>query len=113
MSQLSPLTSYKDIGNRKDVRGLAVLRASKRPAVIVEALSITAPTERAQLLNTQAQKKYAQAIVRGIARYKHVAYKPLPSTTPTTPPVSSPPTATPAPAPKVSPVMYKAIGYDI
>jgi len=66
MSELKPMTSYKDIGNRRDVRGLAVLRASKRPAVIVEVLSVTASRERKQLKSEKAQKKYARAIVRGI-----------------------------------------------
>ncbi len=78
MRELGPTTSYTDIGNRRDVRGLAVLRASKTPAVIVEVLSVTAAKERVRLKNPGERRKLAQAIVRGIASYEGVAYKPLP-----------------------------------
>lgn len=75
MGELSPLTRYRDIGNRSDVRGLAVLRASKKPAVIVEVMSVTAPRERNRIRDPKVQKRIAQAIVRGIAKYKGVHYK--------------------------------------
>lgn len=81
MGQLAPMTPYKDIGNRRDVRGLAVLRHSKRPAVLVEVLSVSAPSERRQLTDPAFQKNVAQAIVRGIAKYKGVDYKPVDSST--------------------------------
>ena len=78
MRELGQTTGYTDIGNRRDVRGLAVLRASKTPAVIVEILSVTAAKERVRLKNPGEQRKFAQAIVRGIAQYEGVTYKPLP-----------------------------------
>lgn len=76
MRQIAPLSGSGDGGNRRDVRGLAVLRAAKRPAVLVEIMSVTAPAERWQLKNPARQHAYAVAIVRGIAAYKHVAFKP-------------------------------------
>lgn len=75
MRELDPITRYRDIGNRQDVRGLAVLRASKKPAVIVEVMSLSAPRERARIRDPKVQKRIAQAIVRGIAEYKGVKYK--------------------------------------
>jgi len=75
MREMDRMTEYKDIGNRRDTRGLAVLRASKRPAVIVEVLSVAAPKERKQIKDPKAQKKYAEAIVRGVATYEGVKYK--------------------------------------
>lgn len=92
MSQLARLTPYKDIGNRSDVRGLAVLRAAKTPAVIVEVMSVTAPAERRKLKNPKVQKRIAQAIVRGIARYEGVRYKD-PERKPAPAPVEARPTA--------------------
>jgi N-acetylmuramoyl-L-alanine amidase len=77
MKELAPLTPYKDEGNRADVRGLAVLRVSKRPAVLVEALSVSTPVERRQLKDPEAQRKIAQAIVKGVAEFKGVTYKPV------------------------------------
>lgn len=77
MGEMAPITRYKDIGNRRDVRGLAVLRASKKPAVIVEVMSVTAPHEKRRIKDPKVQKRIAQAIVRGIANYKGVDYKPV------------------------------------
>ncbi len=75
MNELAPITPYTDIGNKQDVRGLAVLRASKKTAVLVEVLSVTPRHERAQLQDPAVQKEVAQAIVRGIAKFERVKYK--------------------------------------
>ncbi len=105
MSELQPLTPYKDIGNRKDVRGLAVLRGSKRPAVLIEVLSVSTPSERRQLKDPEARAKYAQAIVRGIAKFKHVDYKPIDQPQPElkTEPTPLPPTSVPQTEPVGAP----------
>jgi N-acetylmuramoyl-L-alanine amidase len=76
MDELAPLTAYKDLGNRSDVRGLAVLRRAKQPAVIVELLSVTSPSESRKLRDPVAQRVMAEAIVRGIARFHGVKYVP-------------------------------------
>lgn len=78
MKQLGKQAPYGNIGNRSDVRGLAVLRKSARPAVIVENLSVTSPRESARLKSPSQQANIARAIVRGIANYDNVRYKPLP-----------------------------------
>ncbi len=75
MQQLAPLTPYGDIGNKHDVRGLAVLRAAKQPAVLVEVMSVSAAKERSQLRDPRERLKVAQAIVKGIAKFEGVPYK--------------------------------------
>lgn len=90
--ELNKTTTYRDIGNRRDVRGLAVLK-TKRPTVIVEIMSVTSPKENRRLKKTSERKKLAQAIVRGIAKSEGVKYippkkakpKPKPAPNPSTP----------------------------
>lgn len=77
MDRTNKLTPYHDIGNRRDVRGLAVLRGARQPAVLVEAMSVTARSERAQLKDARRAQVIAEAIVRGIARFRHTHYVPL------------------------------------
>lgn len=81
VKQLSLLTPGKDIGNKADVRGLAVLRGAKMPAVIVELASMTAKRENRMLRDPKSQKAMAEAIVRGIANYEHVRFIPVKSPT--------------------------------
>lgn len=76
MRELKPLTRYGDIGNRKDVRGLAVLRGAKQPAVIVELLSVSSPAEARALRSPAQQRRMAEAIVRGVAAHEKVRYRP-------------------------------------
>lgn len=49
--------------------GLAVLRASTTPAILVEVAYINNSRDRAKLINPAFQKKVAQAIVRGARNY--------------------------------------------
>jgi hypothetical protein len=105
MRELKPLTDYKDIGNRRDVRGLAVLRGSKTPAVIVETLSLSSPAERKVLKSESGRREIAEAIVRGVAEFENVKYiepaKPKPKKEPKPedkPKPESEPTDTPAPS---------------
>lgn len=76
MVQTGRLSKYADIGNKRDVRGLAVLRGTRMPAVLVETMAVTSPRERAQLKDPRKQAEIAEAIVRGIARYRGVKYVP-------------------------------------
>lgn len=76
MLQTARLTPYKDIGNKSDVRGLAVLRGTRMPAVLVETLAVSSPRERAQLKNPRVQRNIAEAVVRGIARDRGMAFVP-------------------------------------
>lgn len=76
MEELDPLTPYGDIGNRGDVRGLAVLRGAQVPAVIVEVLSLSSPEELAQVVTPEVQRQYAEAIVKGVADFHGIAYVP-------------------------------------
>lgn len=101
MSELAPMTNYADIGNRKDVRGLAVLRTSKRPTVIVEILSVTNRGERRQITDPTRQREYARAVVRGIAKFEGVKYKPVKNEKPNTAPKPQPVSTAPEPKPEV------------
>jgi N-acetylmuramoyl-L-alanine amidase len=100
MAEIAQLTPYGDVGNKRDVRGLAVLRGATKPAVIVEILSVSSPQERTELRDTAVQAQYAEAIVRGIASEHGVQYTPpappapLPGaqTAPMPPPVAGPAT---------------------
>ncbi|MBI5231792.1 MAG: N-acetylmuramoyl-L-alanine amidase [Coriobacteriales bacterium] len=74
MTELEPLTSYDDIGNRSDARGLAVLRGATTPAVITELRSLSVPEERRALQRDEVQKRMAEAIVRGVAGFHGVEY---------------------------------------
>lgn len=112
MTELDNLTPGSDIGNRKDVRGLAVLRGSSQPAVIVEILSVSAKAEAKALKTPKTQRAAAEAIVRGIAKNEGVKYvppvKPKPAPAPAaepTAPVTTEPTqpATPATEPAEGP----------
>ncbi|MHB8762522.1 MAG: N-acetylmuramoyl-L-alanine amidase [Coriobacteriia bacterium] len=76
MDEVAPLTAYEDIGNRHDVRGLAVLRGATVPAVIVEVLSLSAQPELEALVDSGVQTQYAEAIVKGVADFHGVAYVP-------------------------------------
>jgi N-acetylmuramoyl-L-alanine amidase len=76
MSEMDKLTDYKDIGNRKDVRGLAVLRGTKMPSVLVEVLAVSPKKERERLKDPAFRKKAAEAIVKGVAKYEGVEYVP-------------------------------------
>lgn len=91
MKELDPLTPYADIGNRADVRGLAVLRHASMPSVIVELLSVTSRPENRALRDPARQRDLAEAVVRGIARYHNVKYYP-------------PVPPRPAPKPAVEPI---------
>lgn len=99
MSQLAPLTSYPDIGNRADVRGLAVLRHASMPGVIVELLSVTSGTENRALRDPAFQQRMAEAIVRGIAKYYNVKYYPPVAPKAPTPEPEPKPVVAPKPAP--------------
>lgn len=111
MKELNPLTSYKDIGNRSDVRGLAVLRGTQMPSVIVELLSVSSKAERKVLTDKGEQRKMAEAIVRGVAKSEGVKYRPAKPKAAKKAKAEKPrvtePTATPktepTPAPKVEP----------
>lgn len=94
MEEMDPLTPYGDIGNRGDVRGLAVLRGARVPAVIVEVLSLSSPEELAQVSNPDVQTQYAEAIVKGVADFHGIAYVPPAALAP----------AAPATAPTASPI---------
>lgn len=76
MKNMAPLTEYKDIGNRGDSRGLAVLRGSKMPAVIVEVLSVSNKDENKALRDPKQQRAAAEAIVKGVADFHGVDYIP-------------------------------------
>lgn len=76
MDELGPMTDYKDIGNRPDSRGLAVLRGAKNPTVIVEILSVSNKEENARLRDPQFQRETAEAIVKGVATFHGVDYRP-------------------------------------
>lgn len=76
MKNMAPLTEYKDIGNRGDSRGLAVLRGSKMPAVIVEVLSVSNKDENKALRDPKQQRAAAEAIVKGVADFHGVDYVP-------------------------------------
>lgn len=76
MTRTKRLTKYKDIGNKRDVRGLAVLRGAKQPAVLIETMSVSAKAERKKLKSAKEQRRIAEAVVRGIARYRGVEYVP-------------------------------------
>lgn len=91
MDQMAPLSPGGDIGNRGDVRGLAVLRGAKMPAVIVEVLSMSSYEELVKLTTPEVQQQYAEAIVRGIAAYHGVQY-----VAPPAPPAPPAPDATPS-----------------
>lgn len=104
MDKMAPLTDYKDLGNRADSRGLAVLRGAKNPTVIVEVLSVSNPEENKALRDPKKQREAAEAIVAGVAGFHGVTYKPLtePKSAPqskaqpaaeTTAPVKAEPTA--------------------
>lgn len=49
--------------------GLAVLRTSQMPAVLIEVGYLNHATDRAQLLNPKFQERIAEAIVRGLKKY--------------------------------------------
>jgi N-acetylmuramoyl-L-alanine amidase len=75
MNHLAPLTPYGDIGNRLDVRGLAVLRGATMPAaVLVELLSVSKADEAARLNDPASQRAMAEAIVHGITDYYGLRY---------------------------------------
>lgn len=93
MEEMYQLTPYDDIGNRGDVRGLAVLRGAAVPAVIVEVLSLSSPEELAQVVNPDMQTQYAESIVKGVADFHGIAY---------VPPTPAAPAAEAAPAPEVA-----------
>lgn len=76
MDELAPMTDYKDIGNRKDSRGLAVLRGASNPTVIVEVLSVSNKEENARLRDPEFQAETAEAIVKGVAHFHGVDYRP-------------------------------------
>lgn len=76
MEELDALTPYGDIGNRADVRGLAVLRGAHVPATLVEVMSLSSPEELAQLVSPDVQARYAEAIVKGVADFHGIAYVP-------------------------------------
>lgn len=76
MREMGRLTTYEDLGNRRDIRGLSVLKRTKNPAVVVEVLSVSSPGERKELTNRAVQQQYAEAIVKGIARHHGVRYLP-------------------------------------
>lgn len=76
MKEMKPLTKHKDIGNRKDVRNLTVLRKSKPTAVLVEVVSVSAAKERKALKDPKFQRAVAEAIVKGIAKHEKVDYVP-------------------------------------
>jgi N-acetylmuramoyl-L-alanine amidase len=76
MRELKPLTDHKDIGNRRDVRGLVVLKKAKTPATLVEVLSVSTPKERKMLKDPKFQKAAAEAIVKGVAKHEGVKYVP-------------------------------------
>lgn len=76
MEEMAPMTPYDDLGNRADVRGLAVLRGAAMPAVIVEVLSVSNPEEAAQVSNPDMQMAYAEAIVKGVADFHGFPYVP-------------------------------------
>lgn len=82
MTEIAALTPYEDIGNRSDVRGLAVLRGATMPAVLVEVLSLSSQPELEALVNPEMQTLYAEAIVKGIADYHGVTYIPPTGTVP-------------------------------
>ncbi|MHB9004575.1 MAG: N-acetylmuramoyl-L-alanine amidase family protein [Coriobacteriia bacterium] len=98
MYRMQRLTPYNDIGNRSDVRGLAVLRTAKVPAVIVEVLSVSSKPEAAVLKDPQKRSEYAEAIVMGVADFHGVEYVP-----PLAPKASSAPAPTPQAAPTPEP----------
>lgn len=116
--ELNRTTSYRDIGNRRDVRGLAVLR-TKKPTVIVEVLSVTAPKEKRRLRNQGERRKMAEAIVRGVAKAEGVKYippkkeaksKPAPAVSkPATAPAPDVTTPTPRPNPQTSRPATRAV----
>jgi N-acetylmuramoyl-L-alanine amidase len=108
MNRIQRLTPYNDIGSRRDVRGLAVLKTSKAPAVIVEVLSVSSAPEAKTLKDPVMQNKYAEAIVMGVADFHGLQYKaPMPpkaAPKPTPAPKPAPtPKAVPAPAPQAAP----------
>lgn len=74
MGEMDKLTDYDDIGNRKDERGLAVLRGAEMPAVLVEVLAVTPKEERRRLKDPAFHKKAAESIVKGVAKYEGVEY---------------------------------------
>lgn len=102
MNRIQRLTPYNDIGNRRDVRGLAVLKTAKAPAVIVEVLSVSSAPEAATLKDPVMQSKYAEAIVMGVADYHGLKYK-APMPTKAAPKAAPAPKPAPAPAPKPAP----------
>lgn len=109
VTNMGRLTDYPDIGSRRDVRGLAVLRGAKVPATIVEVLSVSAGAERAALTDPAVQQKYAEAIVRGLAQFHSVKYYPPVTATPAAAPVSAAPAAAVTPAAAVAPTPPPAV----
>lgn len=93
--EINKLTPYKDIGNYKDNRGLAVLRGAKMDATLVEVLSVSPAEERKVLKTPSMQRAYAEAIVRGIAKHNGVKYVP-----PAKPKAEKKATSTPLSAPE-------------
>jgi N-acetylmuramoyl-L-alanine amidase len=106
MREMKKLTPYEDIGNRRDERGLAVLRQAKTPAVLVEVLSVSTPKERKKLKSPEHQKAAAEAIVKGIAKAKGVKYVPPKKAKAEEPKRKAEPT--PVPEPKVETPVEKA-----
>lgn len=80
--EINGLTPYGDLGNRRDSRGLSVLKRTRATAVVVEVLSVSSSRERRELKKRSVQSQYAEAIVKGVARNHGLRYVPPPAPKP-------------------------------
>lgn len=64
------------LSNRSVKEGnFAIVRDTKAPAILVELGFISNPTEEKKLASSEYQKKWAQAICKGICKYSNINYK--------------------------------------
>jgi hypothetical protein len=98
MAEIAPLTAEGDVGAYQDRRGLAVLRNTNMPAVVVEVTSV-GQKDAARLMDPQFQFDVAEAITRGLAKSYGVAYIPPGSPAPKPTPTPAPPKPKPRPKP--------------
>lgn len=69
MNYLTPATELKNRGVKPDERGLAVLRLTEMPAVIIEVGFISNPIEEKLMKDAQWLDRVAHSIANGVTEY--------------------------------------------